>query len=300
MSTCLVPHSYQEIVRLLQDSSNTVIGSGYFFQNEDKDFFSLPRKTILLNYIKDLYKITRTEQYLELGSMTSLATLLQFLRREQGGFASLIRTLEMQFILVDHPIITIYDLLKIQLDSPRFIALLYSYKVEIEYLTPSTKKRRSSKSYELNWRSFSVQKMMYADQIVQNDAVDESKHLLTRIRFPAKHWTHQLCEKFFFTPRETPYFLTLLLRLEENAIEDLELRLYSSDFEVFTFNTWEEYLLGYRLPLTPKSQEALLGVLLNDLKTHSKNLLITEDILPLLNTFLQDSLLQFYLEEIES
>jgi CO/xanthine dehydrogenase FAD-binding subunit len=260
------PVSFNELFSVWNRFPDAVLYAGgtNLIGRQGKNIISLPKITICLDKLEELHRITRTEQYLEIGSMVKLNRLAK-----QGKIVpEILRTcleniagVQLRNIAtVGGNVCSVSDLFDL---SAPFTALDAQYEFR----------------NETNSR-FVLASRYHSPPAAQSAGASgpKGRELLTRIRLPLYQWDYSIYKKF---KRESIYnneVLVFLVKAQKNILSDIRV-VYKANTILRNKNA-EDLLNGKSLPLSRKTaldfienwKEFLENR--NDVNEFSKNALI--------------------------
>jgi CO/xanthine dehydrogenase FAD-binding subunit len=237
------PQNWEELFQLWNRTPDAVPFAGgiQFFHFQGKRTPTLPRNLLSLDRIEDLRRITRTEQYLEVGAMVCLNEIIhlgtivpEILRKCLEGFAGL---------------------------QVRNIATIGgNICCKGRYMDSCAPLIALDARYEL--RSASATRWIAASRF--SPASLAPGELLTRIRIPLEPWNYSLCKKIRHTDisnadnieREAGV-IVFLLRNQKNILTNIKI-VFAGNIVLEDRDT-ESLLIGTLLPISRKAAFTLIA-----------------------------------------
>jgi len=260
------PSSFNELFTIWNRFPEAVIFAGgtNLFGRQGKNIISLPKITICLDKLEELHRITRTEQYLEIGSMVKLNRLARLGKIVPEILCTCLDNIAgiqiRNIATVGGNICSVSNLFDL---SAPFTALDAQYEL------------RSA----VNTRLVLASRYHSSPTVQSADTSGiENREVLTRIRLPLHQWDYSIYKKF---RRENIYdneVLVFLAKAQKNILSDIRV-VYKAN-KILRNKNGEDLLNGKSLPLNRKTaldfidnwKEFLENR--NDVNEFSKNALI--------------------------
>jgi len=234
------PIGFQELFSSWYSNPSAVLYAGgtEHIRNQNSQNQKVPRNIISLDKIEELHKISRSERYLEIGSMVKLSRIIQLgkivpevlIRCLENIASPQIRSQATIGGNICNPTV------KLDTSAP-MIALDAQYEL------------RSAQS--VRWVSASRFSNQPGPVSIGN------QECLTRIRVPLEPWTFSWYRKFNFSLASRPGgCILLILRNQKDILTDIRV-LYSSQAILREKNA-ESMLMGKHLPLDRKDASAFV------------------------------------------
>ncbi|GMO48696.1 MAG: hypothetical protein Ta2G_04750 [Termitinemataceae bacterium] len=248
MTEIFFPSSLNEYFSILNKELNknetcTKCSSGVtLLQHQHTKEFILPHNIISLDKIDDLYKIDRTERYLEVGAMVTLSQIIklgkvvpEILKETIQSMASL----QLQNLL--NLGCSIYQ----KTDSSAITAAMVALDARYELRSANTSR----------W----IKAEMLANEKLQLSKADE---LLCRVRFPLEQWDYTLGESLSGIDANGEQtendFVIFLASLQKDILSSV--RIVFAGEQVIRERNIEDKLVGKKLPLDIKEAESFIDV----------------------------------------
>jgi len=240
-SKVFFPTGFQELFSSWNSNPNAVLCAGGIehIRNQNSQTPTLPRNIISLEKIEELRKISRTERYLEIGSMVKLNQIIHL-----GKIVPevLIRCLE--------------NIAGPQIRSQATIGgNICSSMARLDTFAPMI---ALDAQYEL--RSAQLVRWVSASRFSTQPGPLNlgNQECLTRIRVPLEPWTFTWYRKLNFSLASRPGgCILLILRNQKDILTDIRV-LYSSQ-AIFREKDGESMLIGKHLPLDRKDTSAFVN-----------------------------------------
>jgi len=243
------PSSFQELFSSWIGNPDAVLCAGgtEHIRNQDSRIPALPRKIISLGNIEELQKISRTERYLEIGSMVKLSQIINLGKIVPEVLIHCLENIAGPQIRSQATIGGNICNPSVRLDaSAPMIALDAQYEL------------RSSQS--VRWVSAS----RFSSQPGPLSFVGQE--CLTRIRVPLEPWTFAWYRKLNFSLASRPGGgILLILRNQKDILTDIRV-LYSSQ-AILREKDAESMLKGKHLPLDHRDASAFVDAWKNYLSS---------------------------------
>jgi len=228
------PVSFHELFTTWSRFPNAVpyAGGTNVIWKQGKNILTLPPVILCLDKLSELHRITRTEHYLEIGSMVKLNKLIWL-----GKIVPEILCICLENIagVQLRNIATIGGNICCStrlLDSPAPLTAL-----DAQYELRS--------AYSSRW----VAASRFHDAEEHN--VLEKQELLTRVRLPINQWDYSVYKKFYNEDKSNSKALVFLARTQKNILSDI--RVVYKDDTILRNKNGEGILAGKTLPLNRKT-----------------------------------------------
>jgi len=259
------PASFSELFTVWNRFPDAVLYAGgtSLVGRQGKNIISLPKITICLDKLEELHRITRTEQYLEIGSMVKLSRLARLGKIVPEILCTCLENIAgiqlRNIATVGGNICSAAGLFDL---SAPFTALDAQYEF------------RSA----VNTRLVLASRYHLSPALSADASGSKNREVLTRIRLPLHQWDYSIYKKF---KRETIYnneVLVFLAKTQKNILSDIRV-VYKANTILRNKNS-EDLLNGKSLPL---SRRTALDFIENwkeflenrkDVNEYSKNALI--------------------------
>jgi len=234
LNQVIIPDSFQELFAAWNRFPDAVLFAGgtNIISKQDKNTLYLPPVFLSLDKIEELQIITRTEQYLEIGSMVRLNRLIRLGKIVPEVICSCLKKIAGVQL---RNIATIGGNI---CSSPRLLDLpapLTALDAQYEFRSASNATRWVSAA-----RFHSEEHTMFGKQ-----------ELLTRIRLPLHQWDYTIYKKFYSEDYFNGNSLVLLAKTQKNILSDI--RLVYKGNAIFRNKQGEDILIGKYLPLNRKT-----------------------------------------------
>jgi hypothetical protein len=242
------PATLSELHNLIKSGGATPFYSGRMYPIKEaalEDSYPLPPTLINLDGIEELKKISRSETYIDCGSIVSLTALFN----KAGHLLPplLIRTLQ-----------EAYNPAQLYLTTPA--GIIYSGK----FPTPvSLLLNIMEVSYEIrrlkmhNWRGISaVNHWMFHNQLFQKGKIDlKAGDILLRMRLPSNTWGKARMERIQLGKKTV--FLAMTSEINRNYIADFRFSYAFDGGELFREREREAHISGRNINSSAKETELL-------------------------------------------
>jgi CO/xanthine dehydrogenase FAD-binding subunit len=239
LNQVIIPSSFQELFAAWNRFPDAVLyaGGSNLIGKQEKNILYLPPVFLSLDKIEELHRITRTEQYLEIGSMVKLNSLLKLGKIVPDVLCSCLKKIAgvqlRNIATVGGNICSTSRLL----DLP---APLTALDAQYEFRNASNATRWVSAA-----RFHSEEHTML-----------EKQELLTRIRLPLHQWDYTIYKKFFCEDYFNSETLVFLAKTQKNLLSDI--RVIYKGKSIFRNKEGEDILNGKYLPLSRKTASEFL------------------------------------------
>jgi len=235
-----LPGSFQELFSSWSSNPDAVLCAGgtEHIRNQNSGIPTLTRKIISLDRIEELHKISRSERYLEIGSMVKLSKIINLGKIVPEVLIHCLENIASPQIRSQATIGGNICNPTVKLDtSAPMIALDAQYEL------------RSAQS--VRWVSASRFSTQPGPLSLTN------QECLTRIRVPLEPWTFTWYRKFNFSLSSRPGgCILLILRNQKDILTDIRV-LYLSQ-AIFREKNAESMLMGKHLPLDNRDASAFV------------------------------------------
>jgi len=270
LNQVIFPSSFQELFAAWNRFPNALLYAGgtEMTGRQEKNLITLPHGTPLegppvflcMDAIEELHRITRTEHYLEIGSMVKLNRLIRLGKTVPEIITSCLENIAgvqvRNLATIGGNICTSTRLL--DLSAP-----LTALEAQYEFRNASNATR---------WVS--------ASRFHSEDQTTMDKHeVLTRIRLPLHQWDYTVYKKFLTEDHLNTEALVFLAKTQKNMLSDIRLIYKSSS--ILRNKDGEDILIGKYLPLSRKTADDFvsnwIGFLAQrpEITSFSKNSLIS-------------------------
>jgi len=236
LNQVIFPGSFQELFAAWNRFPNAVpyAGGTNLIGRQEKNVLDLPPVFLCLDKIEELHRITRTEHYLEIGSMVKLNRLL---RLGKIVPAVLISCLE--------------NIAGVQLRNIATIGgNICSTSRLLDLPAPLT---ALDAQYEFR-NSINMTRWVSASRFHSEDNTTlENQELLTRIRLPLHQWDYSVYKKFCCVDFLNTEALVFLARTQKNILSDIRVVYKASS--IYRNKDGEDILNGKYLPLGRKTAD---------------------------------------------
>jgi len=236
LNQVIFPSSFQELFAAWNRFPDAVpyAGGTNLVENQEKNILHLPPVFLCLDKIEELHKITRTEQYLEIGAMIKLNRLLRLgkiVPEVLNKCLENIAGVQLRNIATIGGNICSTSRL---LDLP---AALTALDAQYEFRNSSNTTRWVSAARFHSETQTSLEK----------------NELLTRIRLPLHPWDYSVYKKFNKEDRFNTETLVFLVKSQKNILA--EIRVIYKSGSIIRNKDGEDILIGKYLPLSRKTAD---------------------------------------------
>jgi len=236
LNQVLIPANFQELFSAWNRFPKAVLYAGgtNLIGRQEKNILNLPPVLISLDKIAELQRITRTEHYLEIGSMVKLNKLL-----------SLGKTVpEVLRVCIE-------NIAGVQL---RNIATIGGNICSKRLLNVPTPLIALEAQYELR-NNPNSSRWVSASRFhsVSEDTSIENQELLTRIRLPLHQWDYAVYRKFNGNDYFDNEALVFIAKTKKRILS--EIRVVYKAGQILRYKTAENILNGKNLPLNRKTAD---------------------------------------------
>jgi len=239
LNQVVIPSSFQELFAAWNRFPDAVLYAGgtNVIGKQGKNILYLPPVFLSLDKIEELNRITRTEQYLEIGSMVKLNKLLMLGK-----------------IVPDVLCLCLKKIAGVQLRNIATIGgNICSTTRLLDLPAPLT---ALDAQYEFR-NSSNTTRWVSASRFHSEENTTLEKHeLLTRIRLPLHQWDYTVYRKFFCEDNFNSETLVLLAKTRKNLLSDI--RVIYKGKTIFRNKEGEDILNGKYLPLNRKTANEFL------------------------------------------
>jgi len=234
LNQVITPTSFQELFSAWNRFPDAVLHAGgtNLFRKQDKNILYLPPVFLSLDKIEELQKITRTEQYLEIGSMVKLNRLIKL-----GKIV---------------PEVLCLCLKKIAGVQLRNIATIGGNICgSLSWQDLSAPLTALDAQYEFRSATNATRWVSAARFHSEENTVMEKQELLTRIRLPLHQWDYTIYKKFYCEDYFNSNSLVFLAITQKNILSDIRV-IYKGN-AIYRNKHGEDILKGKYLPLSRKT-----------------------------------------------
>jgi len=234
LNQVVTPNSFQELFSAWNRFPEAVLYAGgtNLISKQDKNILYLPPVFLSLDKIEELQKITRTEQYLEIGSMVKLNRVIRL-----GKIVPEVLTLCLE---------------KIAGTQLRNIATIGgNICATSRWLDLHAPLTALDAQYEFRNASNATRWVSASRFHSPEHAMLEKHELLTRIRLPLHQWDYTIYKKFYQEDYFISNSLVFLARTQKNILSDIRV-IYKGN-AIFRNKDGEDILKGKYLPLNRKT-----------------------------------------------
>jgi CO/xanthine dehydrogenase FAD-binding subunit len=233
LNQVIFPESFQELFASWNRFPDAILYAGGtdLISRQERSILELPVVFICLGKIPELHRVTRTEQYLEIGSMTKLSKLL-----ELGKIVPK--------VLQD----CVKNIAGVQLRNIATIGgNICSEKQLFDIPAPLI---ALDAQYEL--RGDQSTRWVSAARFHSSDDTSlEKLEFLTRVRLPLHQWNYEVYRKFYCEGYSSSESLVFLAKVQKNILS--ELRVVFKENTILRNKNGEDMLNGKFLPLHRKT-----------------------------------------------
>jgi len=233
LNQVIFPESFQELFAAWNRFPEAILYAGGtdIISRQERNVLELPVVFLGLEKIPELHRITRTEQYLDIGSMTKLNKLL-----ELGKIVPK--------VLKD----CIQSIAGVQLRNVAAIGgNICSKKRLLDIPAPLV---ALDAQYEL--RGAQASRWVSAARFHSSDDTSlEKLELLTKIRLPLLPWNYEIYKKFYCEGYSSSESIVFLARAQKNILTDI--RIVFKERSILRNKSGEDMLNGKYLPLHRKT-----------------------------------------------
>jgi CO/xanthine dehydrogenase FAD-binding subunit len=217
-------------------------GSAGWIQNQTERLFLLPEKIISLEGIAELKNVSRTERYLEIGSMVTLMRIARLGKIVPEALAAALRST--MTLLLRSPTSIGSCICRWNTPEP-VIASLVALDAKYELRTAAGSRWVSASQFS---------------SASGKNAVLQPEECLTRIRIPLEIWNYTLCRDF--SAKESGdngnEFAVFLSRMQGDILR--EVRVIFSGATILRDRDSELALVGKKLPLDKKTTATFMEI----------------------------------------
>jgi CO/xanthine dehydrogenase FAD-binding subunit len=234
LNNVFFPESFQELFSAWNRFPQAVpyAGGTHIVRKQGKNTIELPKIILCLDKLKDLHIITRTEQFLEIGSMVKLSNLLnlgKIVPKILGTCLENIAGIQLRNLAtVGGNICSLSNLY--DLHAP-LTALDAQYELKTAHRTRWVSAARFN--------------------LVNGNNALEARELLTRIRLPLHQWDYSIYKKFYSEDNYNSEILVFLVKAQKSILADIRV-VYKSNTIIRNKNS-EDILNGRILPFSRKT-----------------------------------------------
>ena len=233
LNQVIFPESFQELFASWNRFPEAILYAGGtdIISRQERNVLELPVVFLCLEKIPELHRVTRTEQYLEIGSMTKLNKLLELGKIVPKVIRDCVKSIAGVQL---RNIATIGGNIcskKRLLDIPAVLAAL---DAQYELKEAQTTRWVSAARFHSS-----------------DDTFLEKLELLTRIRLPLHPWNYEIYKKFHCEGYSSGESLVFLARAQKNILSDI--RVVFKEKSILRNKGGEDMLNGKYLPLHRKT-----------------------------------------------
>jgi len=233
LNQVIFPESFQELFTAWNRFPEAILYAGGtdIISRQERNILELPIVFICLDKIPELHSVTRTEQYLEIGSMTKLSKLLELGKVVPKVLQDCIKNIG-----------------GVQLRNVATIGGNICSKKQLMD-TPAPLIALDAQ-YEL--RGDQTARWVSAARFHSSDDTSlEKQELLSRIRLPLHSWNYEIYKKFYYEAYSSSESLVFLARAQKNILS--EIRVIFKENSILRNKGSEDILNGKFLPLHRKT-----------------------------------------------
>jgi len=233
LNQVIIPATIQDLFAAWNRFPNAVpyAGGTDIIGKQEKNMLELPPVFLCLDKIQELHRITRTEQYLEIGSMVKLNKLLNLGKIVPKVLSACVN-----------------NIAGVQLRNLATIGGNICSKTRL-YDIPAPLTALDAQ-YEL--RGAQTTRWVSSSRFHSKDETTlEKQELLTRIRLPLHHWDYEIYKKFYGEDYSKSEALVFLARAQKNILT--EIRVVFKRNTILRNKSAEDILNGKYLPLHRKT-----------------------------------------------
>jgi CO/xanthine dehydrogenase FAD-binding subunit len=228
------PSSFNELFSAWNQNPSALpyAGGTVFLWKQSKTIIDLPPVIICLDKMEELQNITRTEHYLEIGSMVKLNKIIRMGKTVPQILCDCLENIGgvqlRNVATIGGNICCTTDLLDIS-------APLVALDAQYEFRGAQTSRWVSASRFHSEEDRNAVKK----------------KEILTRIRLPLHQWDYSMYKKFFSEDMYNHKTITFLAKVQKNILSDI--KVVCKGNTIIRNKTAEGILIGGHLPLHRKT-----------------------------------------------
>ncbi|MDR0504045.1 MAG: FAD binding domain-containing protein [Treponema sp.] len=255
------PSTFNELFSVWNRFPDAVLYAGGtdLLWKQGKNILQLPRIILCLDKLEELHRITRTEHYLEIGSMSKLS-----------------RIIHLGKIVPEALTLCLENIAGIQLRNLATIGgnICSNFRM----LDASAPLTALDAQYELRNAHTSRWVSAFRFHGADEEAAIGSQELLTRIRLPLHQWDYCAFKKFYPEDIYSSKALVFLANVQKNILSDIRV-VYKAD-AIYRNKNGDSILTGKYLPLSRKTADDYVDnwkeymFHINEIDKFSKNELI--------------------------
>lgn len=233
LNTVFFPVSFQELFSAWARFPQAVpyAGGTHIIRKQAKSVINFPKTILCLDKFEELHRITRTEHFLEIGSMVKLNNLLKL-----GKIVPKILCMCLENIAGD-------QLRNIATIGGNICSSsnLYDLHAPLTALDAQYELRTARRTRWVSAARFNS---------ANKDNVLEDQELLTRIRLPLHQWDYSIYKKFYSEDSYNSEVLVFLVKAQKNILTDI--RVVCKSNKIMRNKNSEDILSGKLLPFSRK------------------------------------------------
>jgi len=240
LNQVIFPSSFQEFFAAWNRFPNAMpyAGGTDIIGRQEKNIIDLSSVFLCLDKIEELHKITRTEHYLEIGSMVKLNRLIRLGKIVPEILSSCLENIAgvqvRNLATIGGNICSRSRLL----DLPAPLTALDA-QYELRNALNTTRWVSAARFHSENYTSF------------------DKQELLTRVRLPLHQWDYAVYKKFFAEDHFNTEALVFLVKMQKNVLSDIRV-IYKSG-SILRNKLGEDMLIGKFLPLSRKTADEFIS-----------------------------------------
>jgi len=230
------PTSFNELFSAWNQNPSALpyAGGTVLLWKQSKTIIELPPVLICLDKMDELQNITRTEHYLEIGSMVKLNRIIRLGKIVPEVFCDCLQNIggvQLRNVATIGGNICCTSRL---LDIP---ALLVALDAQYEFRNAQNSRWVSASRFHME----------------EDRNVPEKKEILTRIRLPLHQWDYSMYKKFFSEGMYNQRTITFLAKAQKNILSDI--KVVCKGNTIVRNKNAEGILIGCHLPLHRKTAD---------------------------------------------
>ncbi len=228
------PVSFSELFSVWNRCPDAVLlaGGTELIARQGQTILELPDVILCLEKISELQNITRTEHYLEIGSMVSLNKIIRLGKTVPQALCDCLENISGVQLRNTATIGGNICCASRLLDAP---AALIALDAQYEFRSASSSRWVASSHFHSEEELF----------------VSSTPKVLTRIRLPLHHWDYSIYKKFYSEDLSSNRSLTFLAKAQKNILSDIKV-VYKGQ-TILRNKNGESVLIGKHLPLNRKA-----------------------------------------------
>jgi len=230
------PNSFNELFSVWEQNPNAqpYAGGTALLWKQSKTIIDLPPVIICLDNLEELQNITRTEHYLEIGSMVKLNKIITMGKTVPEILCDCLENIGGVQL---RNVATIGGNICCKTSQLDISAPLIALDAQYEF-------RGAQKSRWVSASRFHSE---------EERGAPEKKEILTRIRLPLHQWDYSMYKKFFSEDMYNHKSITFLAKARKNILSDIKIVCKSNT--IVRNKNAEGILIGCHLPLHRKTAE---------------------------------------------